>query len=851
MNFQWISCRVLLLLVLAFSICSTNAQPFDYPIANLTNSWTNNPSMDHSINYTDGSMIRAMLLKQSSKDFGVGPSFACGFYCNGNCTSFLFAIYIVYTNSGGGITRPSAAFPQVVWSANRNNPVSENATLQLTREGDLVLRDVDGTSVWSTNTTGKSVVGLRMTEIGNLVLFDRNNGTVWQSFDYPTDSLVPGQALVAGKKLTASVSAFNWTDAGLFSLSVTIEGLFAFVESNPPQYYYQSRITGKKESTEPSYIRYLNGSIAFFILNSEPDQPDSTISISIASSVQYMRLGFDGHLRVFEWGSSGWREVDDLLTGVLGSCSYPMVCGKYGICTNGQCSCPADTGNRTSYFRLLNERQPSLGCSEITPLSCVDRQNHRLLDLEDVAYFYYPANITNTGIESCKHACLNNCTCKYALFLYGSNNSNGNCYLPSELFSMTNNEKDKTHYNSSAFIKVQLPQAASGPPTNLSPSQTKTNRTAVILGSSLGASFGVILLIIISFILFRKRKAVESDEEDYLDQVPGMPTRFSYEELRVATEDFTKKLGQGGFGSVFEGILANGTMVAVKCLDGIGQVRKSFLAEVESIGSIHHVNLVRLIGFCADKSHRYLVYEYMVNGSLEKWIFNKNDKSSLSWKTRRNIILDVAKGLTYLHEDCRQKILHLDIKPQNILIDASFDAKVSDFGLAKLVDKDQSNIMTQMRGTPGYLAPEWLNSVITEKVDVYSFGVVVLEIVCGRKNLDSSQPEESMHLLSVLKQKAGEERLFDLVDKSCEDMLLNINEAMEMMMIAVWCLQSDFTKRPSMSVVVKVLEGVMEVEPDLDYSFSTTKTSVNINPMREAYYGTSTPLLPSVLSGPR
>ncbi|KAL7186553.1 hypothetical protein ACSBR2_028312 [Camellia fascicularis] len=165
----------------------------------------------------------------------------------------------------------------------------------------------------------------------------------------------------------------------------------------------------------------------------------------------------------------------------------------------------------------------------------------------------------------------------------------------------------------------------------------------------------------------------------------------------------------------------------------------------------------RLIGFCAQKSHKLLVYEYMPNGSLDKWIFQRNQELILGWQSRRKIIMDIAKGLAYLHEECRQKIFHLDIKPQNILLDENFNAKISDFGLSKLIDKDQSQVVTTMRGTPGYLAPKWLSSIITEKVDVYSFGVVVLEMLCGRKNLDRSQPEEDMHLLSLFKKKAEEE----------------------------------------------------------------------------------------------
>ncbi|XP_034890401.1 G-type lectin S-receptor-like serine/threonine-protein kinase SD2-5 [Populus alba] len=305
--------------------------------------------------------------------------------------------------------------------------------------------------------------------------------------------------------------------------------------------------------------------------------------------------------------------------------------------------------------------------------------------------------------------------------------------------------------------------------------------------------------------------------EDFLDQLPGMPTRFTYEELKAATKDFHTKLGKGGFGSVFEGNLETGEKIAVKRLEGLGQGKKEFLAEVKTIGSIHHVNLVRLTGFCVDKLSCLLVYEFLCNGSLDSWIFLKEPRQpSLDWEGKRTIILDIARGQAYLHEECRQRIIHLDIKPQNILLDARLRAKISDFGLSKLIDRDQSQVVTTMRGTPGYLAPELFSSVITEKADVYSFGIVVMEVVYGKKNLDRSQPE-CMHLLPILMKRAQEDQLIDMVDNSSEDMQLHRLEAAEMMRVAIWCLQSDHTRRPSMSTVVKVLEGTMGVEADLDY----------------------------------
>ncbi|CAK9175594.1 unnamed protein product [Ilex paraguariensis] len=672
--------------------------------------------------------------------------------------------------------------PQVIWSANRDNPVKINATLELTQDGDLVLADVDGTLVWSTNTSGKYASGLNLTEMGNLVLFDTSNTTVWQSFDHPTDSLVFGQTLNPRQKLTASISTYN-SSRGMYSFAAAKRRLIAYIESNPPQ--------------------------------------------------------------VYAWGGSSWGQEQDLLTNNLfGDCGYPMVCGKYGICSDGQCSCSQQTD-----FSQINFRQPNLGCSLNIPISCDFSQYHKLVELKDIDYFVYRSDLRDEmmELEDCMNTCLKNCTCKAAVFAYNSDPLRGGCLLLSEVVSLINIQSSFHLRNSSMFVKVQTSSSGS------LLAKKSRGTPSFILGASLGAFIGVLLMMGACFFLVRRITTSKEVEEDYLDQVPGMPTRFAYKNLKDVTENFNKKLGEGGFGSVFEWTLSNGTKVAVKHLSALGQVKKSFLAEIETIGSIHHVNLVRLIGFCAEKSYRLLVHEYMCNGSLDRWIFRRNQEDALGWQSRRKIILDIAKGLAYLHEDCRQKIFHLDIKPQNILLDENFNAKVSDFGLSKLIDKDQSQVVTTLRGTLGYMAPEWLGSIITEKVDVYSFGVMVLEIVCGRKNLDRFQPEEDKHLLCLFQRKARGGQLSDMVDKCSEDMQLHGPEIVETMRLADWCLQSDFKRRPYMSTVVKVLEGYVDVESDLDYNFvgqHLSRTTATICE-KEDVVRAATPLLPSVLSGPR
>ncbi|CAL4977419.1 unnamed protein product [Urochloa decumbens] len=304
-------------------------------------------------------------------------------------------------------------------------------------------------------------------------------------------------------------------------------------------------------------------------------------------------------------------------------------------------------------------------------------------------------------------------------------------------------------------------------PTHINSSSDARRRVFAVILGCVGSL--ILLAVFITFFTYIKRtwqcQEIEEEDEEF-GELLGMPTRFTFQQLQEATNQFRDKLGEGGFGSVFEGQHRE-ERIAVKRLDRADQGKREFLAEVQTIGNIHHVNLVRLIGFCAEKSHRLLVYEYMPKGSLDKWIFYQNDSSTapLDWKTRRKIITHIAKGLSYLHEECMKRIAHLDVKPQNILLDENFNAKLSDFGLCKVIDRDTSQVITRMRGTPGYLAPEWLTSQITEKADVYSFGIVVMEMISGRKNLDTSQSEESVHLITLLEEKVKSDEIADLIEK--------------------------------------------------------------------------------------
>ncbi|KQK02402.1 G-type lectin S-receptor-like serine/threonine-protein kinase SD2-5 [Brachypodium distachyon] len=361
-----------------------------------------------------------------------------------------------------------------------------------------------------------------------------------------------------------------------------------------------------------------------------------------------------------------------------------------------------------------------------------------------------------------------------------------------------------TNYQVVFCPPIDLTSSPPNPPAPIVTTKSKRSPSNGIIILMIGSGVGFIFLV--AFIIFivrrqitRRHQKMEEEVEDF-GNLQGTPMRFTFQQLEVATEKFRDKLGEGGFGSVFKGQLGDET-IAVKRLDRAGQGKREFLAEVQTIGSIHHINLVRLIGFCAEKSHRLLVYEYMPKGSLDNWIYYRHDNSAppLEWRMRCKIIANIAKGLSYLHEECMKRIAHLDVKPQNILLDENFNAKLSDFGLCKLIDRDTSQVVTRMRGTPGYLAPEWLTSQITEKADVYSFGVVVMEIISGRKNLDTSRSEESLHLISKLEEKVKSNHLEDLIDKNSNDMQEHEHEVIEMIKLAMWCLQIDCKRRPQMS----------------------------------------------------
>lgn len=302
---------------------------------------------------------------------------------------------------------------------------------------------------------------------------------------------------------------------------------------------------------------------------------------------------------------------------------------------------------------------------------------------------------------------------------------------------------------------------------------------------------------------------------------------FSYTELRVATRNFRPDsvLGEGGFGSVYKGWVdeqtfaatkpGTGIVIAVKRLNQEGfQGHKEWLTEINYLGQLYHPNLVKLIGFCLEDEHRLLVYEFMPRGSLENHLFRKNSSyQPLSWKLRLKIALGAARGVAFLHSD-EAKVIYRDFKPSNILLDTNYDAKLSDFGLAKDGPTgDKSHVSTRIMGTFGYAAPEYMaTGHLTARSDVYSFGVVLLEMLCGRRAVDKNRPAREHNLVEWAKPcLTSKRKILQVMDPRIQGQY-SVGGALKLAKLAIGCLSTEPKYRPTMNEVVRALEQLQASE---------------------------------------
>uniref|UniRef100_A0A0E0LS96 non-specific serine/threonine protein kinase n=1 Tax=Oryza punctata TaxID=4537 RepID=A0A0E0LS96_ORYPU len=372
----------------------------------------------------------------------------------------------------------------------------------------------------------------------------------------------------------------------------------------------------------------------------------------------------------------------------------------------------------------------------------------------------------------------------------------------------------------------------------------KKSKAGAIVGIVIAASvLGSAILFGIFMVIKKRRRMAQQQEELY--NLVGQPDVFSNAELKLATDNFSSQniLGEGGYGPVYKGVLPDGRVIAVKQLSQSSHQGKSqFVTEVATISAVQHRNLVKLHGCCIDSNTPLLVYEYLKNGSLDKALFG-NGSIKLDWATRFEIILGIARGLTYLHEESSVRIVHRDIKASNVLLDTDLIPKISDFGLAKLYDEKKTHVSTGIAGTFGYLAPEYaMRRHLTEKVDVFAFGVIALEIVAGRSNTNNSLEESKIYLFEWAWSLYEKEQALGIVDPTLQE--FNRHEVFRVIQVSLLCTQGSPHQRPPMSKVVAMLTGdveVAEVVTKPSYITEWQFRGGNSSYVTSSYSGSTTP----------
>ncbi|XP_039822648.1 G-type lectin S-receptor-like serine/threonine-protein kinase At2g19130 [Panicum virgatum] len=623
----------------------------------------------------------------------------------------------------------------------------------------------------------------------NLVVRDQANSSriLWQSFDYPGDSLLPGARL-----------GFD-SDTGS-NISMTYE----HYPHNGSISVDPSRRNGFVLTTDG--LDDIPGTFPDGMVTSQDNGSSLVLNRPSPNVIEFLQLHL-GQVRLMRWSEdsasanrSGWVARWTFPSGCKSSGFF---CGSFGACTgNGRCECldgfepsyPAEWG--LGYFVT--------GCSRSLPLSCeaIGQTEHDdsfiLIDkLQGLPYGRQgdPAE----SDEDCKQACVSNCYCVAYVFDYG-------CKLwYDKLYNMS-------FASGPPYSKVYV---RGGSNSKLRAKKGLHTRAILLLVAGFIALASVILTLAL---LWRYRRDLFTCRKF---QVEGSLVLYSYGQIKKATRNFSDKLGEGGFGSVFRGTMPGpeSTVIAVKSLKGLGHADKQFRAEVQTAGVIKHTNLVFLLGFCVKGDMRLLVYEYMPNGSLDSHLFSERS-SLLSWDVRYRIALGIAKGLAYLHEGCEDCIIHCDIKPENILLDEEFCVKISDFGMAKLLGREFNSALTTVRGTIGYLAPEWISGQpITKKADVYSFVIVLLELVSGRRTTKRLTFGNHRYFPLYAAAQVNEGNVMCLLDSRLEGNA-NVKELDITCRVACWCIQDDKNDRPSIGQVVRVLEGIVDTEtPPIPPSF--------------------------------
>ncbi|XP_037427286.1 putative receptor protein kinase ZmPK1 [Triticum dicoccoides] len=783
-----------------------------------------------------------------------GGTFACGFY-RVSPTVFTFSVWF---------TR--AKERSVVWTADRTRPVhSKGSRLTLDKRGGaLILTDYDGEPVWNSTVAGAPTASrARLRDTGNLVVVDADGRALWQSFHFPTDTLLPTQRLTAttrlvssrdGRLLSSGYYSLGFSDYAMLSLFYDNGNFSSIYWPNPYNNYVANnrRIYNfTREAAMDALGNFLSSDNANF----------QAADLATAGVRRRLTLDADGNLRAYSLDAATGTWAVSWMA-FRNPCTIHGVCGANAVCLYApapSCACApgherTDPGDWTRGCRPTF-RQHQCGKPTRTPT--------KLMALPHSDFWGYDLNDGEImPLAKCARRCRTSCAC-----VAFQHKANMECYLKSVLFN------GRTFPGLPGTVYIKVPVDFVVPEFHVHQWQTHVhgglaileenitgcgdraaqevllNATALSRKHVLDAAgkpvwpylYGFLsaLLVVEAVViglgcllfsrrgLFTRSSPVYPMDEGYrLILLTTSFQRYSYAAIKKATGNFADEIGRGGSGVVYRGVLDDGRVVAVKALTtsvSRSHGEEEFQAELSVIGRIYHMNLVRIIGCCSQGKHRILVSEFIENGSLATMLLldedgDGGDHEVLGWSQRFRIAVGVARGLAYLHSECLEWIIHCDMKPENILLDRDLEPKITDFGLAKLLDRRpegsasragrEANPSGRIRGTRGYMAPEWVSSLaISDKVDVYSFGVVLLELVKGVRVADGDQNTDVRAVAKTVAEKVHSGSMEDLVD---DRLAGDFNRAQVKVVVgvALSCLEEERNRRPSMSAVVQALVSV-------------------------------------------
>ncbi|WOL00307.1 receptor-like serine/threonine-protein kinase SD1-8 isoform X6 [Canna indica] len=707
----------------------------------------------------------------------------------------------------------------IVWVANRQRPITSGfGNLSITTNGTLFIADGNSTIILSPPSSPPLTNSVaQLLDNGNFVLRESSSqinneprsSFAWQSFDFPTDTLIPGMKLGWNLKSRFNRNLTEWTSSSDPAPSDNVVAIDfhnheLFLQSGTTKVWRSGPWNGLQFSGIPEMktgdwftntIFVANEDEVFFSYTPDASSIYTRLVVNQSVTQRLVWIEQSNIWNVF------WSVPKD-------QCDNMAKCGPNGVCNpNNVAICDCLPGFRPSSPTSWSLGDWTDGCQRKTALDCRNRTDGfvpvRQTKLPDTSN-----TVVDTGmsLEQCAALCLKNCSCTaYA----AANISGGGDGIGCIRWATSNLTDIRAYTDGGQDLYLRLAAADLSSESNDYFLYQKKKTYIIVIVVVLLAS--ILLASAAWYVWKRKKRSTkafheEEDEGKDLD----LPI-FDLATIIDATNNFStdNKLGQGGFGPVYRGILGQEKEIAVKRLSktsaqGIDELKN----EVRLIAKLQHRNLVRLLGCCIQGEESMLIYEYMPNRSLDAILFDKARPALLDWQTRYNIIVGIARGLLYLHEDSRFRIIHRDLKASNILLDKDMNPKISDFGMARIFGGDQTEANTRrVVGTYGYMSPEYvMDGVFSMKSDVFSFGVLVLEIISGKRNREVYDSTGKLSLLGYAWSLFKEGKHLELVDELI-GYPFPIVEVIKCIKIGLLCVQELPKDRPTMSSILLMLGG--------------------------------------------